>query len=59
MVYRWALVVFLAILSAALMAGPNFGKFLIYLTGLLLLGFVLRKLENAKKLKGERRQDND
>jgi len=51
MVYRWATVIFLAVISAALMAGPHFGDFLIYLAGLLLLGFGSRELEKAKKSK--------
>lgn len=56
--YHWALAIVLAILSAALMAGANFGRFIIYLAGILLLGFSLRQLEKRKSL-GEKKGRDD
>nr|NUR37130.1 hypothetical protein [Sphingomonas sp.] len=58
MAYRWVIAIFLALLSAALMAGPRLGDFLIWLAVLLLLGFGLREIEKTKRLKSEKR-DNE
>lgn len=59
MVFRWVITIVLALISAALMAGPNFQNFLIYLAGILLLGLALRENEKAKKLRGEKRPDSE
>ena len=56
---RWALIIFLAVLSAALIAGPHLGDVLIWSAGLLLLGLILRENEKAKKLRREKRPDNE
>jgi hypothetical protein len=55
MAYRWAIAILLAAISAALMAGANFRIFLICLAGILLLGFVLREHDKAKR----KRPDNE
>lgn len=54
----WAVAVFFAVLGAALMAGPSFANFLIYLAMVLLMGLGLRQIEKSKRLKDEK-QDND
>ena len=56
---RWLLTLVLAVLAAALMARPNFGSFLAHLAGILLLGFTLREIDKAKRLRGEKRRDSD
>jgi hypothetical protein len=57
-VYHWAIVIVLAMITAALMAGPNFGKFLVYFTGILVLGLILRQIEKTKKLKDKNDRDD-
>lgn len=55
----WAIVLSIAAVSAVLQAGANFGSFLIYLAGILVLGFVLRDLEKTKRLKGGKRRNDE
>jgi hypothetical protein len=58
--YRWGIVIVLAVFAAAAWAGPNFLDFLYTLTLILLVGFLLRRHETAKrKIRGEKRRDND
>jgi hypothetical protein len=57
--FYWGIVLFLAAVSATLLAGPNFRSFLIYLVGILVLGFLLRDLEEKKRLKGKKRRDDE
>jgi hypothetical protein len=56
---RWVIIISLAVISAALMAGQSFGEFLTYLAGILLLGFILRQFEKVKGPKNERHRDNE
>ena len=57
MVYAFA--VLLAVVAAALMAGRDFGSFLAYLVGILVLGLALRELDKAKRLRAERRSTRE
>jgi hypothetical protein len=58
-IYPWAIAIALALVSAALIAGANFPNFLITLAGILVLGFALRELEQAKRARSAKRSDEE
>ena len=55
-ILRWAIIVVLVVIGAALVGIPNF---LIILAGFLLLGLMVRENEKAKKLRREKRFDSE